>query len=106
MINCRHTIRPVLAGIVPIKGFVPVSHPESRLGIISQQALPYTRFVQVRKLEGRDYQHKFAAGCKSLSFRCRDFVVVWKKFCNDNYLFDSRSSFCNIFYNWESSRGP
>jgi len=24
----------------------------------------------------------------SISFRCGDFVVVWKKFWNDNYLFE------------------
>jgi len=24
----------------------------------------------------------------SISFRCRDFVAVWKKFRNDNYLFE------------------
>jgi len=34
---------------------------------------------------------------KSISSRCRDFVVVLKKFQNDNYLLEVK--FCNIFYN-------
>jgi len=25
---------------------------------------------------------------KSISFQCRDFVTVWQKFWNDNYLFE------------------
>jgi len=46
------------------------------------------RPAQPRKLEGPNYHHRFAADLKSLSFRCRYFVVVCKKFWNDNYLFE------------------
>ena len=66
---------------------------------------PLVRPAQPRKLEGPNYPHKFVTGRKSISFRCGDFVVVWKKFWNDNYLFEVES-FCNIFYNWESPHGP
>jgi len=43
----------------------------------------YSKPAQLRKLEGPNYQHKFAVGRKSLSFRCRDFVAMWKKFWNN-----------------------
>jgi len=48
------------------------------------------RPAQLTKLKGPNYQHKFAAGGpqKFISFRCRDFVAVWKKFWNDNCLFE------------------
>ena len=64
------------------------------------------RSAQLRKLEGPNYQHKFATSRKSLfrfsvwrfhcsrgpqksiSIRCGDFIVVWKKFWNDNYILE------------------
>jgi len=55
----------------------------------SENANVWSKPAQLRKLEGPNYQHKFAAGRKSLfHLRCRDFVVAWKKFWNDNYLFE------------------
>jgi len=41
---------------------------------------------------------------KSILFRCGDFVVVWKN--SATTVTYSRSSLCNIFYSWASSRWP
>jgi len=60
----------------------------SRPVVIETETRPKTRPAQLRKLEGTNHQHKFAAGPqKSIWFWCGDFIVAWNKSWNDNCLF-------------------
>jgi len=63
------------------------------------------RPAQLRKLEGPTCQHKFTAGRKSV-FHFDVEISLWYGRNSGTAITYSRSSFCNIFYNWESSRGP
>jgi len=58
-----------------------------------------------RKLKGPNYQHKFAAGRKSL-FHFDVEVLLQCGRSSGTTIAYSRSRFCNIFNNWKSSRGP
>jgi len=65
----------------------------------------YTRPAQLRKLEGPSSQHKFAAGPKCLFHFDVEISLQYGRNSGTTITY-SRSSFCNIFYNWQSSRGP